>query len=121
MPKGKRHVLAGIVTVVAGGLLITGCSASAHISIGGTPSVSKHDVETQVATTLAQQQNQPVPKVVCPGNLKAKIGTVMYCTLTAKGATTSYPVKVRVDSVSGKQAHFSIVVSKTPGHFTAPS
>jgi hypothetical protein len=45
----------------------------------------------------------------------------MYCTLTAKGSTKSYPVKLRVNSVSGKQAHFSIVVSKTPGHFTAPS
>jgi hypothetical protein len=121
MPKEKRYVLAGIATAVAGGLLITGCSASAHISIGGTPAVSKHDVETEVATTLAKQQNQPVPKVVCPGDLKAKIGTVMMCSLTAKGSATSYPVKLRVNSVSGKQAHFNIVVSKTPGHFTAPS
>jgi hypothetical protein len=121
MPKIKPHILAGIVTVVAGGWLVAGCSASAHVSIGGTPSVSRHDVETEVATTLAQQLKQPVPTVVCPGNLKAKIGTVMYCSLTAKGATTSYPVKVQVNSVSGKRAHFSIVVSKTPGHFTAPS
>jgi hypothetical protein len=121
MPKGKRNFIVGIITVAAGGWLVTGCSASAHISIGGTPSVSKHDVETEVATTLAKQQNQPVPKVVCPGDLKAKIGTVMYCSLTAKGSTTAYPVKLRVNSVSGKQAHFNIVVSKTPGHFTAPS
>lgn len=121
MPKRKRHALAGIVTVLAGCWLVTGCSVSAHISVGGTPSVSKHDVETEVATTLARQQKQPVPKVVCPRGLKAKIGTVMYCSLTAKGSTVAYPVKLRVNSVSGKQAHFSIVVSKTPGHFNAPS
>jgi Domain of unknown function (DUF4333) len=121
MPKGKRHVTAGIITVVAGGWLVAGCSVSAHVSVGGAPSVSQHHVESEVATTLSHQLNQPVPKVVCPGDLKAKIGTVMYCTLTAKGSAKSYPVKLRVNSVSGKQAHFSIVVSKTPGHFTAPS
>ena len=72
---------------------------SAHVSVGGTPAISRQDVENEVATTLAGQLNQPVPKVVCP----------------------AYPVKLRVNAVSGKQAHFSIVVSKTPVHFTAPS
>jgi hypothetical protein len=121
MPKGKRHVITSIITMAAGGWLVAGCSVSAHVSVGGTPSVSQHNVESEVATTLAHQLNQPVPKVVCPGDLKAKIGTVMYCSLTAKGSTKSYPVKLKVNSVSGKQAHFSIVVSKTSGHFTAPS
>jgi hypothetical protein len=121
MPKGNRHVLATVAVVAAGGWLVTGCSVSAHISVGGTPSVSRHDVEAEVANTLARQQNQPVPKVVCPRDLKAKVGTIMYCSLTAKGSTVAYPVKLRVNSVNGKQAHFNIVVSKTPGHFTAPS
>jgi Domain of unknown function (DUF4333) len=120
MPKGKRHVLAAIVTVMTGGWLVTGCSASAHISVGGTPTVPKRTVETEVATTLARQQNQPVPKVVCPAGLKDKIGTIMYCSLTAKGSTATYPVKLRVNSTSGNQAHFNIEVSKTPGHFSAP-
>jgi len=120
MLKGKGHVLAVIVSVAAGGL-VAGCSASAHVSIGGTPTVSRHSVETEVATTLARQQNQPVPKVVCPGNLKAKVGTVMFCSLTAKGSTVKYPVKLKVNSVSGSTAHFHIQVSKTPDHFTAPS
>jgi hypothetical protein len=115
MLKGKKHYLA--VIVVAGGLL-AGCSA--HVSIGGTSAVPKHTVETEVATTLAKQLNQPVPKVVCPGDLKAKVGTIMYCSLTAQGSSTAYPVKVQVTSVSGTQAHFSIVVSTTPGHFTPP-
>ena len=43
----------------------------------------------------------------------------MYCSLTAQGSTTTYPVKVQVDSISGSHVHFNIVVSKTPGHFTS--
>jgi hypothetical protein len=88
---------------------------------GGTPAVSRQSVQTEVATVLARKAHQPTPKVVCPGDLKAKIGTVMYCSLTAQGSTTAYPVKVQVDSISGTQVHFSIEVSQTPGHFTPPA
>jgi hypothetical protein len=116
MLKGKGHVLAVIVMVAAGGWLVAGCSA--HVSIGGPSTVPRHTVETEVATTLARQENQPVPKVVCPGDLQAKVGTVMYCSLTAQGSTTAYPVKVQADSISGSQVHFSIKVSRTPGHFS---
>lgn len=111
MRKRKGHVLALIVTVAAGGWLVAGCS--------GTSAVPRHSVESEVATTLAKQVNQPLPKVVCPGDLKATVGTVMYCSLTAQGSTTTYPVKVQVDSISGSQVHFNIQVSKTPGHFTS--
>lgn len=78
-------------------------------------------VETDVANNLARQLNQPVPRVVCPGNLRGKVGTVIYCTLTAQGSTANYPVKVQVTSVSGKQVNFHITVSQTPDHFTPPS
>lgn len=118
MPNGKRHVAAAIVTVAAGGLLAGGCSA--HVSIGGT-TVPRHSVENEVATTLAKQENQPVPKVVCPKDLAGKVGTVMYCSLTAQGSTVVYPVQVRVNSISGTQVHFNIQVSETPGHYTPPS
>lgn len=114
MHKSERHILAVIIMAAAGGWLVAGCSA--HFSVGG--SASKHTVETDVATTLARKLHQPVPKVVCPGDLKAKVGTVMYCSLTPPGSTTTYPVKLQVNSTSGGQAHFGIQVSKTPGHFT---
>ena len=118
MPNGKRRVLAAIA-VAAGGLLAGGCSA--HVSIGGGTTVPRHSVENEVATTLAKKENQPVPKVVCPGDLKGKVGTVMYCSLTAQGSTDKYPVQLRVDSISGTDVHFNIQVSETPGHFTPPS
>ncbi len=117
MLKGKGNVLAVIVTVAAGGWLVAGCSA--HVSIGETSTVPRHEVETEVATTLARQENQPVPKVVCPGDLKGKVGTVMYCSLTAQGSDVTYPVRLQVDSTSGTRVHFHIAVSQTPGHFTA--
>ena len=118
MLKGEKHVLATLVTVAAGGWFVTSCSAS--VSVGGPSTVPKHSVQTEVATTLARRVHQPVPKVVCPGDLKAKVGTVMYCSLTAQGSTTAYPVKVQVDSINGGKVHFNIQVSKTPGHFTPP-
>jgi len=118
MSHGKRRILPAIVTVAAGGLLAGGCSA--HVSIGGT-TVPRHSVENEVATTLAKQENQPVPKVVCPRDLAGKVGTVMYCSLTAQGSTVVYPVQVRVNSISGTQVHFNIQVSETPGHYTPPS
>jgi Domain of unknown function (DUF4333) len=118
MHRGKYRVLVGLVAVAAGGV-VAGCSASAHVSFGGTPTVARHAVETEIATKLAKQENQPVPKVVCPGNLTGKVGAVMYCSLTAKGSTTAYPVKLQVDSVKGGTANFNIQVSKTPGHFTS--
>jgi len=119
MRNGQGRVLAIIVTVAAGGWLAAGCSA--QVSIGGAQAVPRHSVETEVATTLARQVHQPVPKVVCPGDLTGTVGTVMYCSLTAQGSTTAYPVKVQVDSASGTHVHFSIEVSRTPGHFTGPS
>jgi len=114
---GKGRVAAFVFTLAVGVSLVAGCSAS--VTIGGTPSVPRQTVATQVATTLAHQLNQPVPKVVCPTDLRGKVGTVIYCSLTPQGSTTTYPVKVQVDSVSGTNVHFSIVVSKTPGHFTS--
>ena len=125
----KRQVHAFIVTVAVGGSLAAGCSASVSVGVGNggspsassAPSVPKHSVESEVASTLAKQENQPTPKVVCPGDLESKVGAVMYCTLTAQGSTTSYPVQVKVDSVNGTDVHFNIQVSTTPDHFTAPS
>ena len=117
MLNGKRHFLAAIGIAAAGGLGVTGCSSS--VTVGGTPSVAKSTVQNNVATTLAKQLNQPVPKVVCPGDLAGKVNTVMYCSLTAQGSSVAYPVKVQVTSVSGDQVNYSIQVSKTPSTFTS--
>jgi hypothetical protein len=116
----KRAAVAAMTGAVAAAAccLAAGCSAS--VSVGGPSAIPRHNIESKVATTLAQEVHQPVPKVVCPGDLQATVGTVMYCSLTAQGSTTAYPVKVLVDSIKGTNVHFHLTVSTTPGHFTAP-
>jgi len=97
--------------------------AADRVGDGIAPSLTRSPEPADPAGLTARarrQENQPVPKVVCPGDLKDKVGTVMYCSLTAQGSTVTYPVKLQVDSTSGTQVHFSIQVSTTPGHFTAP-
>jgi hypothetical protein len=109
------------VTLLATLLTVTGVvGCSVHVSIGGSPAVPRHTVESEIATTLAREVHEPAPTVVCPGDLKAKVGTVMYCSLTAQGSTIGLPVRVQVYAVSGSNVHFHIQVSETPGHFTAP-
>jgi outer membrane murein-binding lipoprotein Lpp len=117
----KGRVPALLAAAALGGLLVAGCSAHASFSIGTAPKVPRQSLENEVATVIAQKVNQAKPKVTCPGDLTGKVGTVMYCSLTPQGSSTSYPVQVKVDSVNGTDVHFNMVVSTTPGHFTAPS
>lgn len=130
---GRIHKVPLVPVLAAaclGTSLLAGCSASIHVGASqpsGTPlttsppTASKAGVEYQVAHQLAQQLHQPVPKVVCPGDLKEIVGTVMYCTLTPQESTDHLPVQLTVDSVHGSTYHYNIVVSTTPGRFTPPS
>ncbi|MFL6090007.1 MAG: DUF4333 domain-containing protein [Aeromicrobium sp.] len=95
-----KRVLFIVGTTCASAVLLTGCSKT----------VSKADVEKQSATQLAAVTNQPVPKVTCPGDLEAKVGATMKCTLVAKGDTVKYPVTITVTSLKGGKANFNAVV-----------
>ena len=94
--------------------LLGACSASGSVGIG-SKEVSQSDVESQVASQLAAETNQPTPTVSCPSGLAAKVGTTLDCTLTPKGGGTSLPVHVVVDSVANGTAHFTAQVSQAPG------
>jgi hypothetical protein len=99
----------GIVTVAVLGaclLPLSGC---------GKKAVPEKTVENEVAKQLAAEVNQPTPAVKCPGDLTAKVGTKMTCTLTPQNSTTTYPVTVTVTSVSNGIAHFSAVVGQANG------
>jgi D-tyrosyl-tRNA(Tyr) deacylase len=87
-------------------LTATGC--------GGKSVVSQQTVESQVASRLAAEANQPTPTVSCPGDLTAKVGATMTCVLTPDGAAASYNVEVTVNSVSDGTAHFGVRVASTP-------
>lgn len=113
MPAAKRLRLLGALGVV-GLSLLTACSASAKISAGDNQ-VDKAEVESQVATQLAKNVNQPKPDISCPSGLDAKVGASIDCTLTAQGDSTKLPVHVVVDSVSDGTAHFTAQVGGVPG------
>jgi predicted exporter len=100
-PRGIATV--GIVCVCL--LPLSGC---------GKKVVPQATVETQVAHQLATQQQQPVPKVVCPDDLDAKVGAKMVCVLTPQGETQTINVTVTVTSITNGKALFSAVVANAP-------
>jgi hypothetical protein len=104
-----RFLIAGFACAT----LMTACSGS--VTISGTPEVSQSDVESQVASQLAAETSQPLPKITCPSGLQAKVGASIDCTLTAQGSTTTLPVHVSVTSVTNGTAHFSAQVGQAAG------
>jgi hypothetical protein len=109
LTRTARFLVAGFACAT----LISACSGS--ISIGGTAEVPQATVESQVATQLAAQTSEPVPKVTCPSGLQAKVGASTDCTLTAQGSTTQLPVHVKVTSVTNGTAHFDAQVGQAAG------
>jgi hypothetical protein len=97
----KSRGFATVIVVTACVLPLAGC---------GKKAVPEKTVESEVASQLAKQAKAATPAVKCPGDLTAKVGTKMTCTLTPQGQTTTYPVTVTVTSVSNGVAHFNAVV-----------
>jgi hypothetical protein len=112
-----RADLVRMATAAAGVLasagLLVGCSASGTVGIGSNV-VSKATVEHNVAKQLAAEVHQPLPKISCPGDLQARIGTKMTCVLTPQGANARYDVTVKVSSLKNGIAHFTAQVANQP-------
>jgi Domain of unknown function (DUF4333) len=94
---------------VAASLVLTACHGSVSI---GSNAISQKNLEKQVAAKLAAQTKLPVPTVVCPGNLKGVVGTVMICQLTPQHSTEKDPVTLKVTSVSKGVANYDISVGQ---------
>ncbi|HWD53057.1 MAG TPA: DUF4333 domain-containing protein [Acidimicrobiales bacterium] len=109
LTRAARFLVAGFACAA----LMTACSGT--VTIGGNPEVSQSDVESQVATQLAAETSQPVPKIACPSGLPAKVGASIDCTLTAQGSTAQLPVHVSVTSVKNGTAKFDAQVGQVPG------
>jgi len=69
-------------------------------------------VEKQIADQLAAKAGERPTSVSCPGNLKAKEGTTMRCTLVASGG--KYGLTVTVTSVKDNTVNFDIKVDDKP-------
>ena len=87
-------------------LITTACSAP--VSTGG--SLDEPEVEEQVSSLLEKQVGHRPDKIDCAGDLKAKEGKKMRCTLTAGGDDLG--VTVTVTEVEGTTVNFNVEVDE---------
>ncbi|MFE4416140.1 DUF4333 domain-containing protein [Streptomyces sp. NPDC056821] len=111
MTATRLSAATSILSVIAAGVLLVGCSAS--VSVGSsTPKLSKDKLADAVAEKLAATTGQPKPDVTCPEDLVGKVGTTTRCKLTADDGST-LGISVTVSSVEGKQINFGIKADET--------
>jgi hypothetical protein len=96
-------------------VLVGGLGLSDSPAAAASGSVPVGVVEAQAAKALAAETGQEAPKVTCPGNLLAKVGAHIECTLVPHDSTLVYPVRVTVNSVENGTAHFSVQVGQAKG------
>ncbi|WP_030351591.1 DUF4333 domain-containing protein [Streptomyces scopuliridis] len=100
-----------ILSAIAAGVLLAGCSASVDVGTS-TPKLSADKLATTVAEKLAATTGQPKPDITCPEALAGKVGTTTRCTLTADDGST-LGVTVKVSSVEGDEINFDIKADET--------
>jgi hypothetical protein len=99
--------------------LLTGCSGSASVSVGGgTPQISGAKLGKQVAKELAASTGQPTPTVKCPHPLIGKVRKTTRCTLIGDDQST-VGLTVTVTAVDDSRIHFHVDVddTATPGPY----
>ncbi|MFJ2670372.1 DUF4333 domain-containing protein [Streptomyces sp. NPDC087525] len=111
MPANRLSAATSILSAVAAGALLVGCSASVEVG-SSTPKMSTDKLATTVAEKLAATTGQPKPDITCPADLAGKVGTTTRCTLTADDGST-LGVTVKVTSVEGDQINFDIKADET--------
>ncbi|WP_326610704.1 DUF4333 domain-containing protein [Streptomyces scopuliridis] len=100
-----------ILSAIAAGVLLVGCSASVDVGTS-TPKLSADKLATTVAEKLAATTGRPKPDITCPEALAGKVGTTTRCTLTADDGST-LGVTVKVSSVEGDEINFDIKADET--------
>ncbi|WP_330337480.1 DUF4333 domain-containing protein [Streptomyces sp. NBC_00557] len=106
MSKVRMTTAVPVLSVVAAGALLAGCSGS--VSVGKSePKVSADKLATTVSEQLAAQTGRPKPHITCPEDLTGKVGSSTRCKLTADDGST-LGVTVTVTSVKGSKVNFDI-------------
>lgn len=90
-------------------MAVAGCSA--HVSVGGSPTLDNPD--KTVAAALYQAVGQHPKSVTCPSDIAAKAGKTFRCTLTASDGTR-YGVTVTEQSVTGSTVRIHVQVDRHP-------
>ena len=96
-------------------LFITGLAASSAFMAGCSSehSVDHNTLAGKVKTVLENKVGQKARSVVCPDDLRGKVGATTRCTLEAMDGN-KIGVTVTVTSVKGRDITFHSVVDKTP-------
>lgn len=106
----RQTLAAGaVLSCLSAGLLAGSVGCSFHASIGKKDAVSKDDVSHQISDKMTDAQGNKPESVSCPGDLPAKVGSSIDCTMQVKG--TSYGVNVTVTSVNGDDVKFDMIVT----------
>jgi Domain of unknown function (DUF4333) len=93
--------LASVILVLAAAAHVVGC----QVSVGGT-TVPQATVEETTMKILTAQVGAECPKITCPGDLKATVGTVMVCSMTIDGKLAD--VTITVTSVEGTNVKWDV-------------
>jgi len=91
---------------------LAGCSSNASVSLSPDPAVPQNEVQTTAQAQLTKAVGQKAPPISCPGDLKAKLGTVMTCKIVLSGK--SYDVVLTVNSVNGSDVKYDVKVGDKP-------
>jgi hypothetical protein len=96
-----------LVSGAAAGLMAGVGACSCSIGSSSSHAVAKGDVASQITQKLTDAAGNKPDSVDCPGDLPAKVGAQLDCSMKVKGA--SYNVNVTVTSVNGSDVKFDMV------------
>jgi len=105
VPKTRLPAALSMLSAVAVGMLLGGCSASVEVGSGSPPKLSAEKLSGLLADKLASTTGRPKPHITCPEDLAGEIGTTTRCELTADDGST-LGVSVTVTSVKDGQINF---------------
>jgi Domain of unknown function (DUF4333) len=94
-----------LVAGAAAGLMASAGACSC--SVGGSKSVSKGDVASQITAKMTDAQGNKPDSVTCPGDLPATVGAQLNCDMKVKDQ--KFNVNVTVTSVNGSDVKFDMV------------
>jgi Domain of unknown function (DUF4333) len=94
-----------LVSGAAAGLMASAGACSCSIG-SSSHAVSKSDVAQQITSKLTDASGNKPESVTCPGDLPAKVGAQLNCTMKVKDRT--FNVNVTVTSVNGSDVKFDM-------------
>ncbi|MDQ3739820.1 MAG: DUF4333 domain-containing protein [Actinomycetota bacterium] len=95
-------------------LLAAAASVTLALAGCGQEVIDEQDLEDEVTRVVREQAQQDPKDVDCPGDLDAKAGEKMTCTLTTNEGTKR-DANVTVDSAEGEDARFTVDLGAPQG------